>query len=130
MVNEEYEELLEKQNITKTSNIIYGTNIPMPKQIIVTPKKTNINFEETQGYFFYFDEKGITLYPLHRDDYAIIHWEEVEDFKIKHVLIIGKMTIKTKNATYKFQINRKVIGCPWIKENTKYLESYNYFYNK
>lgn len=37
--------------------------------------------------------------------------------------------IKTKDNTYNFQINRFVIGCPWIKENTRYLESNNYFYN-
>ena len=41
------------------------------------------------------------------------------------------MTIKTTdNNTYKFQINRMVIGCPWIKNNTRYLEKNNYFYNK
>lgn len=130
MINKEFEELIEKQHITKTSNIIYGTNIPMPKAVIPTPWKTYINFEESQGYFFFFDERGITLYPLHRDDFVTIPWTEIEDFKIKHIFIIGKMTIKTKDATYKFQINRKVIGCPWIRENTEYLESYNYFYNK
>lgn len=55
---------------------------------------------------------------------------DVIDFKISHILILGKMTIKTKDDTYKFQINRFVVGCPWIKTNIQYLESVNYFYNK
>ncbi len=38
--------------------------------------------------------------------------------------------IKTKETTFNFQINRFVIGCSWIKNNTKYLEDNNYFYRK
>ena len=59
-----------------------------------------------------------------------IEWKEVEDFKIKHVFIIGKMMIRTKENSYKFQLNRFVIGCPWIKINTRYLEENHYFYQK
>lgn len=130
MITKELNNVIEKYNIAKTNNIIYGTNIPMPNAIVPTPWKTQIRFEETAYYFFYFDEIGIKIYLTNGKGYIEIPWEDVIDFKISHFLIIGKMTIQTKLDTYKFQINRSVVGCPWIKTNTKYLESVNYFYNK
>lgn len=130
MINEQLNKIIKKYNIEKQKNIIYGTNIPMPNAVIPTPWKNYIRFEETQFYFFYFDEKGIKIYPRDGEGYIEIPWTEIIDFKISHILIIGKMTIKTKDDTYKFQINRFVIGSPWIKKNTKYLESVKYFYTK
>lgn len=130
MITEQLDKVIEKYKITETNNIIYGTNIPMPNKVIPTPWKTYIRFDQTEYYFFYFDKKGITLYPTNGETYATIPWEQVTDFKISHILMLGKMTIKTNDNEYKFQINRFVVGCPWIKTNTQYLESVNYFYNK
>lgn len=130
MITKQLENIIEKYKITKTSNIIYGTNIPMPNMVIPTPWKTYIKFDESFYYFFYFDEEGITIYPRDGETYAMISWDEIIDFKISHISILGKMTIKTKENTYKFQINRFVVGCPWIKNNTRYLERKHYFYNK
>lgn len=130
MINDQLENIIKKYNITKTENIIYGTNIPMPKAVIPTPWKTYIKFDKAEYYFFYFDEKGIKIYLRDGEGFVEIPWDDVVDFKMSHFLIVGKMTIKTKDDTYKFQINRTVIGCPWIKSNTKHLESENYFYHK
>lgn len=130
MITDQLQNVIKKYNIEQTQNIIYGTNIPMPKSVVPTPWKTYINFEQSEYYFFYFDEKGIKIYLRNGEGFVEIPWDEVIDFKISHILILGKMTIKTKYDTYKFQINRTVVGCPWIKTNTKYLESVNYFYNK
>lgn len=130
MINEQLKEVIKKYNIEKTENIIYGTNIPMPKTVIPTPWKTYIKFDNAEFYFFYFDENGITLYLRDGSDSAVIPWSEIEEFKMSKFLIIGKMTIKTKDNVLKFQINRFVIGCPWIKKNIKYLETNNYFYPK
>lgn len=102
----------------------------MPNMILPTPWKTYIKFDQTEYYFFYFDEQGITIYSTGGNNYAIIPWNEVVTLNISHIAILGKIIIKTKdNNTYKFQINRFAIGCPWIKRNTKYLEDNNYFYN-
>jgi len=130
MINKQLEEIIKKYNITNTKNIIYGTNIPMPNKILITRGKAKVSFEQTEKYFFYFDEKGITIYLINGEDYITIPWEEVMDFKMTHISILGKLTIKTKDDTYKFQINRMVIGCPWIKKNRKYLDSHNYFYKR
>lgn len=130
MFNKQLEEIIDKYKITKTDNILYGTNIPMPNLVLPTPCKTYIRFDNVQNYFFYFDENGITLYPLNQDDYVTINWMEVTDFKISNFFIIGKMTIKTKENIYKFQLNNFVIGCPWIKNNRKFLKLNNYFYKK
>lgn len=130
MITKQLENIIEKYKITETDNIIYGTNIPMPNTVIPTPWKTYIKFDQTEYYFFLFNEKGITIYPTNGETYAVIPWNEVEDFKISHIFILGKMTIKTKQAKYNFQINRFVFGCPWIKKNTEYLEGNNYFYTK
>lgn len=129
MITKQLEKIIEKYKIIETNHIIYGTNIPMPNKIIPTPWKTYIKFDKTEYYFFYFDEKGITIYPINGETYATILWEQVIDFKVSHVSILGKMTIKTKEETYKFQLNRFVIGCPWIRTNTKHLEANNYFYH-
>lgn len=130
MINKNLKNVMEKYKITETNNIIYGTNIPMPNLVIPTPWKTYIRFDNTETYFFHFNDRGITIYPTSGETYAILPWEDITDFKISHFLIIGKMTIKTTDNTFKFQLNRYVIGCPWIKENTKYLERNNYFYQK
>lgn len=130
MITKQLENIIEKYKITKTNNIIYGTNIPMPNAIIPTPWRTYIKFDQTEHYFFYFDEEKITIYPTNGETYATINWKDIIDFKISHISILGKMTIKTKESTYKFQINRYVIGCPWIKMNTKFLEEKKYYYNK
>ncbi len=102
----------------------------MPNMILPTPWKTYIKFDNTEYYFFYFDEFGITIYPTDGSVCATIEWKQIKDFKVSHISILGKMTIKTTENTYKFQLNRMVIGCHWIKENTKYLENNNYFYKK
>lgn len=130
MITKQLEYIIEKYKITKTQNIIYGTNVPMPKMIIPTPWKTYIKFDQVECYFFFFDEQGITIYPINGESYALIPWSQVEEFKMGHISILGKMIIKTKGNTYKFQINRFVFGCPWIKKNREYLEENNYFYKK
>lgn len=129
MITRQLQYIIEKYKITKTNNIIYGTNIPMPNTIIPTPWKTYIKFDQVERYFFYFDEKGITIYPINGETYATIPWLQVTNFQIKHLFILGKMMIQTKDTTYQFQMNRYVIGCSWIKRNTEYLEDYHYFYH-
>lgn len=130
MITEQLNNVIKKYNIEQTQNIIYGTNIPMPNAVVPTPWKTYVKFEQSEFYFFYFDEQGIKIYLRNGEGYIEIAWADVIDFKISHILILGKMTIKTKDDTYKFQINRFVVGYPWIKTNIQYLESVNYFYNK
>lgn len=129
-ITEQMHKVIEKYGIEKTDRIIYGTNIPMPKAVLPTPWKTYIRFDKTEYYFFYFDEQGFTLYTIDGEGTATIPWSEVVDFKVSHFAIVGKITIKTADNTYKFQTNRMVIGCPWIGPNTKFLESNNYFYHK
>lgn len=102
----------------------------MPNRVIPTPWKTYIRFDKTEKFFFHFDEEEITIYPIDGETYATILWKDIKKFKMSHISILGKMTIKTEDSEYKFQINRMVIGCPWIKRNRKYLEEYNYFYKK
>lgn len=130
MITKKLEVIIEKYKITKTKNIIYGTNIPMPSSILLTPWKTYINFEESAYYFFYFDEVGISIYEIDGEKFVKIPWEQVTNFKVKHVFILGKMIIQIDKNTYHFQLNRFVFGCPWIRINTRYLEENHYFYNK
>lgn len=127
-ITEKMNEIIDREKITKTSNIVYGANIPKVKSIIPTPWKSYIKFEETVIYFYYFDELGITLYPFKNDDKIFIPWEKIEKFKVKRTIMYRKMIIEINKVKYKFQITNKLIGCPWLGENIKFLESYNYFY--
>lgn len=52
MINKQLENIISKYNITKTNNIIYGTNIPMPNRVVPTPWKTYIRFDKTEKFFF------------------------------------------------------------------------------
>lgn len=130
MITKQLEEIIRKYKITKTQNIIYGTNIPMPNMILPTPWRTHIRFDEAAYYFFYFDEEGITIYERDGENFVNIPWNQVTNFKVSHVFILGKMTIEINKNTYHFQLNRFVFGCPWIGINTRYLEENHYFYNK
>ncbi len=129
-ITEQMNKVIEKYGIEKPEQIIYGTNIPMPNAVLPTPWKTYIRFDGTQNYFFYFDEEGFSIFTTDGEAAATIPWSAVIDFKVSHIAIIGKITVKTAENTYKFQTNRFVVGCPWIKPNTKLLESNNYFYKK
>lgn len=90
MINKQYEELLSKFKITKTNNIIYGTNIPMPNMVIPTPWRTYIKFDKTYYYFFYFDEKGITIYPTTLEGSITISWDEEKILKLVISLFLEK----------------------------------------
>lgn len=128
MITEQLEKLISKYHIVETESILYGTNIPMPRMVLPTPWGTHIRFKESKYYFFYFDKDGITIYPIDGSDYAFIPWEQVTEFRVSHLFILGKMSIKTTSGHYRFQLNRWVVGCPWIPDNTKYLEEQHYFY--
>lgn len=130
MITKQLEEVIAKYKITKTQNIIYGTNIPMPNRILPTPWRTYIHFEKSCYYFFYFDEEGITIYEREGENYVSIPWNQVTDFKVRHIFILGKMTIQIMGKNYHFQLNRFVLGCPFISINTRYLEENHYFYPK
>ena len=67
---------------------------------------------------------------IYKDEYGLLPWENITEFKFKNLLFGSKMIIKTANNTYKFEINTSVIGCPWAKENAKHLKEINYFYGK
>ena len=130
MINKRLEELIEKYKITKTSNIIFGTNYIKPKLIIPTPWKPYIKYTNLETYFLFFDTLGIIIYKTDTTLYKKISWQDVTYFKVKKVLAAGNITIKTKTDTYKFQINRCVLASHKIRENTRYIEENNYFYNQ
>lgn len=129
MINDDFKNLIKKYNITETDKIICGTNIPKIKKVIPTPWEPYISFEEGKYYFFKFNNEGITIYSLDGENSETIYWHNVTDFEVSHIFIVGKMKIRTKTDEYVFQLNRFVLGCPWVSKNTKYLESQNYFYS-
>ena len=129
-INEELERIIKLNGITKRENILYGSNEAKVTGVSPTARGVKANFDDLQYFFFYFDEKGITLFPLYKDEYGLLPWENITEFKFKNLLFGSKMIIKTVNNTYKFEINTSVIGCPWVKENAKHLKEINYFYSK
>ena len=129
-INEELERITKLNGITKRENILYGSNEAKVTGVSPTARGVKANFDGLQYFFFYFDEKGITLFPLYKDEYGLLPWENITEFKFKNLLFGSKMIIKTANNTYKFEINTSVIVCPWAKENAKHLKEINYFYNK
>ena len=46
----------------------------------------------------------------------------------ENVLFGCKMTVKTNNEIYKFEISNKSSGCPWQKENIAHLKEINCCY--
>ena len=78
MINKRLEELIEKYKITKTSNIIFGTNYIKPKLIIPTPwkpyiKYTNLSLTHHQNFTKRYStkkcQKNRTLsHPIKKND--------------------------------------------------------------
>lgn len=127
-INDQLKKVTEKYGIARTDQILYGTNIPMPKAVLPTPWKTYLRFDQTEFYFFYFDERGFSLFTRDGEGSAFLSWSDITDFKVSYIGMIGKMTVKTADSTYKFQLNRFVFGCPWIGVNTRLLKSKGFFY--
>ncbi len=118
---------VEKYKLMRTDNIIYGTNIPKVKFILPTPIGTEVVFEETKFFFFVFDEKGIRIITTDLKFEYFFKWEDIKDVKISKFLIIGKLSFVYNGNKFVFQLNRFVFGNQWISNNTKLLESNNYY---
>ena len=130
MIDKQLSFIVDKYKITKTDNILYGSNNPKVKMVLPTPFGTHVKFNEIVYYFFYFDEEGIIFYPINGNDSFSIKWNNIDSFKMKRGLLTNKMIIIIDGKSFKFNINRFVLKSFWIRNNIIYLESNNYFYHK
>lgn len=128
-ISEKFEKIVSEYPIAK-ENVLFGCNKPKVNEIKPSMRGVKVRFDELQYFFFYFNEEGITLFPLNEDGCALLPWENVVDFNFKSVLLGCKMTVKTNNETYKFEISNKPSGCPWQKENIAHLKEINCCYTK
>lgn len=118
---------VQKYELLRTDNIIYGTNIPKIKFILPTLSGVETKFEDTQFFFFVFDEKGIRIITTNLLFEYFFKWEEIKNIKISKFFIIGKLSFLYNGKKFAFQLNRFVFGNPWISKNTKFLEDNNYY---
>lgn len=65
-INEELERIIKLNGITKRENILYGSNEAKVTGVSPTARGVKANFDGLQYFFFYFDEKGITLFRFIR----------------------------------------------------------------
>ncbi len=128
MVNEKLMlQAVQKFGLQRDDNIIYGTNIPKIKFILPTLSGAETKFEDTEFFFFVFDEKGIRIITTNLLFEYFFCWEEIKNIKISKISIIGKLSFLYNGQKFKFQLNRFVFGNRWISKNTKFLEGNNYY---
>ena len=92
-INEELERIIKLNGITKRENILYGSNEAKVTGVSPTARGVKANFDGLQYFFFYFDEKGITLFPLYKDEYGLLPWENITEFKFQRAadFLIGRV---------------------------------------
>ena len=122
--------------ITKPYNpITFGHPKMKMKWILPLPGVTIYSFEQFQPFFIYFDEEGISFFPLDLNNkYSIIgksfiSWKDLKAFNFKKGLIMeDEIILRLDNGKIEMKIPKAMNE--WVKENNVYLIEHNHFYNK
>ena len=137
MLEEQLEELIEKFNLKDEKAITFGHPKIKTKWIFPLPGITVYSFEQFQPFFIYFDEDGITFFPLDLNNkYRVIGksfvaWNDLKSFNFKKGLILeDEIQLQLDNGRIEIKIPKSKAMNEWVKENNAYLIEHNHFYNK
>ncbi len=88
-------------------------------------------------FFIYFDEDGITFFPLDLNNkYSVIGksfvaWKDLKSFNFKKGLIMeDEIQLQLDNGKIEMKIPKSKAMNEWVKENNAYLMEHNHFCNK
>ena len=137
MLEEQLKELIKKFELKDEKAMTFGHLKMKMKWILPLPGITVYTFEQFQPFFIYFDEDGITFFPLDLNNkYSVIGksfvaWKDLKSFNFKKGLIMeDEIQLQLDNGKIEMKIPKSKAMNEWVKENNAYLMENNHFYNK
>lgn len=104
MLDEQLKELIEEYDLKDAKAITFGHPNMKMKWVLPIPGMTIYPFEQFQPFFIYFDEYGISFFPLDLNDKyrvmgkSFISWSEMKNFKFtKGLLMEDKIQVQLDN---------------------------------
>ena len=119
MLEERLKELIKKFELKDEKAITFGHPKMKTKWILPLPGITVYSFEQFQPFFIYFDNEGISFFPLDMNN------------KYKKGLIMeDEIQLQLENEKIEMKIPKSKAMNDWVKTNNAYLIEHNHFYNK
>lgn len=136
MLEEQLEEVIKEYNLKDKNAITFGHPKMKIKWILPLVGISIYSFDQFQPFFIYFDENGITFFPLDLNNryqvmgQSFVAWNDLKSFKFKKGLILeDEIQLKLNNGKIEMKIPKTKAMNQWVKENNEYLIERNHFYN-
>ncbi len=136
MLEEQLEEVIKEYNLKDKNAITFGHPKMKIKWILPLVGISIYSFDQFQPFFIYFDENGITFFPLDLNNkyqvmgQSFVAWNDLNGFKFKKGLILeDEIQLKLNNGKIEMKIPKTKAMNQWVKENNEYLIERNHFYN-
>lgn len=134
MLEEQVKEVLQIYQLKNEKAIIFGHPKVKMNWILPLPGVTVASFDQFQPFFLYFDELGISFFPLDiNQNYraigrSFLSWNDIDYFQFKKGLLEDEIQIQLQGQKIAMKLTKKKAMNPWVKENMNYLKDKNYFY--
>ena len=136
MLEEQLEGVMKEYNLKDKNAITFGHPKMKIKWILPLVGISIYSFDQFQPFFIYFDENGITFFPLDLNNkyqvmgQSFVAWNDLKSFKFKKGLILeDEIQLKLNNGIIEMKIPKTKAMNQWVKENNEYLIERNHFYN-
>ena len=136
MLDEQLKEVIEKFDLKDEKAITFGHPKMKMKWVLPLVGVTIYSVEQFQPFFIYFDEKGISFFPLDLNNKykvmgkSFVDWKDLKSFKYKKGLVMeDEIQLELNNEKIEMKIPKSKAMNKWVKENNEYLIEQNHFYN-
>ncbi len=136
MLDEQLKEVIEKFDLKDEKAITFGHPKMKMKWVLPLVGVTIYSVEQFQPFFIYFDEKGISFFPLDLNNKykvmgkSFVDWKDLKSFKFKKGLVMeDEIQLDLNNGKIEMKIPKSKAMNKWVKENNEYLIERNHFYN-
>ena len=136
MLDEQLKEVIEKFDLKDEKAITFGHPKMKMKWVLPLVGGTIYSVEQFQPFFIYFDEKGISFFPLDLNNKykvmgkSFVDWKDLKSFKYKKGLVMeDEIQLELNNGKIEMKIPKSKAMNKWVKENNEYLIEHNHFYN-
>lgn len=136
MLDEQLKEVIEKFDLKDEKAITFGHPKMRMKWVLPLVGVTIYSVEQFQPFFIYFDEKGISFFPLDLNNKykvmgkSFVDWKDLKSFKYKKGLVMeDEIQLELNNGKIEMKIPKSKAMNKWVKENNEYLIEHNHFYN-
>ena len=136
MLDEQLKEVIEKFNLKDEKALTFGHPKMKMKWVLPLVGVTIYSVEQFQPFFIYFDENGISFFPLDLNNKykvmgkSFVDWKDLKSFKYKKGLVMeDEIQLELNNGKIEMKIPKSKAMNKWVKENNEYLIEHNHFYN-